>query len=61
MALHVARSGLVTTREGQRVRVYPGNIVEDGHWLLDIAPESFKPLEVQFPAPKATPKATPKT
>lgn len=53
MALHVARNGLSTLRKGERVRVYAGNIVEDGHWLLDVAPDAFRPLVVHFPAEKS--------
>ena len=59
MALFRARTGLATVRGGERVQVYAGQIVESPHWLLDLAPDSFQPLKVDYPAEAA--KAKPRS
>lgn len=48
--LYIAKSAFVTVENGVNVRVYVGTVVEAGHWLLDRAPDSFKPLVIDYPA-----------
>lgn len=56
--LFIAREGFRTSRRGRSVSVQPGDIAEEGSWPLTVAPGSFQPLDVRFPAPavKASPK-----
>lgn len=49
MEIFVAKQGFIhQPKEGQRVTVYRGDTVAEGHWLLDLNPGGFKPLEVKF-------------
>ena len=54
--LYIAKGGLATMHKGQRVHVQRGQVAEEGHWILEVAPAAFKPLVVAFPAPAPKPK-----
>ena len=58
--IYVAKEGFATAdARGETVRVAPGDTVEEGHWLLDRAPDSFKPLEVTHPVVRPPAKSKP--
>jgi hypothetical protein len=61
--IYVAKHGFThTPRNGAKVIVYEGDTIEEGHWLLASNPNSFRPLEVKYPAPpKVKPTPTPAT
>lgn len=52
--LFIAHEGFATAdAHGITVRVSPGDVAEEGNWVLLRAPLSFRPLEIKFPDPDA--------
>lgn len=49
--LYIATQTFVSNRHGREAWIVPSQIAEAGSWPLDVSPESFVPLTIDYPAP----------